>query len=232
MTEDGWLNGTNPHTMLAGMPEALSPRQHRLFLCACCRRLWHWVENTEAARAVEVAELFADDFSTKEELAHAMNGARRTARTHFAKWQSTQDYRDYIVHMHANACFVAAHAHLGNDNFFAQTYAYEQCRSAVWGQNGWHTYSEQESARQAGMLREIVGNPFRAVTFNSAWRTETAVSLARQMYELREFSAAPILADALQDADCDNEELLAHLRDGTQTHLRGCWAIDLVLGKW
>ena len=51
------------------------------------------------------------------------------------------------------------------------------------------------------------------------------------MYESRDFSAMPILADALQDAGCDNDDILNHLRDATATHVRGCWALDLVLGK-
>ncbi|MCI0699875.1 MAG: hypothetical protein L0241_02155, partial [Planctomycetia bacterium] len=63
------------------------------------------------------------------------------------------------------------------------------------------------------------------------WRTDTALSLARQMYESREFSAMPILADALQDAGCENEDILNHCRDTSQVHVRGCWVVDLVLGK-
>jgi hypothetical protein len=80
-------------------------------------------------------------------------------------------------------------------------------------------------------IREIFGHPFRPVAFDPAWRTDTALTLAKQMYDAREFSATPILADALQDAGCDAEELLSHLRDPSATHVRGCWAIDLVLGK-
>jgi len=57
------------------------------------------------------------------------------------------------------------------------------------------------------------------------------VSLARGMYEGRDFSAMPILADALQDAGCENADVLSHCRDEKQTHVRGCWALDLVLGK-
>jgi hypothetical protein len=78
---------------------------------------------------------------------------------------------------------------------------------------------------------EVFGNPFRKVKFAPAWRTDTAVTLARQMYEAREFSAMPILADALQDAGCDNEDVLNHCRAAEQTHVRGCWVIDLVLEK-
>ena len=51
------------------------------------------------------------------------------------------------------------------------------------------------------------------------------------MYESRDFAAMPILADALQDAGCDNPDLLAHCRDPQQVHVRGCWVVDLVLGK-
>jgi hypothetical protein len=51
------------------------------------------------------------------------------------------------------------------------------------------------------------------------------------MYESRDFSAMPILADALQDAGCDNDDILSHCRDTSLTHVRGCWVVDLVLGK-
>jgi hypothetical protein len=82
----------------------------------------------------------------------------------------------------------------------------------------------------ADRLRDIFGNPFRPVAFSPEWRTDTAVTLARQMYESREFSAMPILADALQDAGCDSAEILDHCR-GPGPHVRGCWVVDLVLGK-
>ena len=86
-------------------------------------------------------------------------------------------------------------------------------------------------AQQGAILRDIFGNPFRTVAFSSDWRTDTAVSLAKQMYAAREFSAMPILADALQDAGCDNEDVLSHCRDTNQVHVHGCWVCDLVLGK-
>jgi hypothetical protein len=79
-------------------------------------------------------------------------------------------------------------------------------------------------------LRDIFGNPFRPVAFAPAWRTDTAVTLARMMYESRDFSAMPILADALQDAGCDNDDVLNHCQ-GDGPHVRGCWVVDLILGK-
>jgi hypothetical protein len=93
------------------------------------------------------------------------------------------------------------------------------------------TVSASEQLLRARLLRDIFGNPFRSVTFSPAWRTDTAVSLAKPMYDTREFSAMPILADALQDAGCDNEGILNHCRDVNQVHVRGCWVVDLVLEK-
>jgi hypothetical protein len=80
-------------------------------------------------------------------------------------------------------------------------------------------------------LRDIFGNPFRPVSFPPVWRTDTAIALARNMYESRDFSAMPILADALQDAGCDSAAILDHCRSAEQLHVRGCWVVDLVLGK-
>jgi hypothetical protein len=88
---------------------------------------------------------------------------------------------------------------------------------------------EVARARHADLLRCIFGNPFRPRTFSPSWRTDTAVALARQMYDSRDFGAMPILADAIQDAGCDNEEILSHCR-GPGPHVRGCWVADLVLG--
>jgi hypothetical protein len=81
------------------------------------------------------------------------------------------------------------------------------------------------------LTRDIFGNPFRPVAFSPTWRTDTAIALARQMYESRDFGAMPILADALQDAGCDNDDILSHCRDANQPHVRGCWVLDLLLGK-
>jgi hypothetical protein len=82
----------------------------------------------------------------------------------------------------------------------------------------------------AEVLRDIYGNPFRPLTTDPRWLTSTAVSLARAMYESRDFGATPVLADALEEAGCDNADLLAHCR-GDGPHVRGCWVVDLVLGK-
>jgi hypothetical protein len=91
--------------------------------------------------------------------------------------------------------------------------------------------ARDQEAVLLGLLHDIVDDPFRSVTFDPSWRTDTVLTLTRQMYEAREFSTMPILADALQDAGCEDEAILAHSRDPRQVHVRGCWVVDLVLGK-
>ncbi|VTU01523.1 Uncharacterized protein (Fragment) OS=uncultured bacterium PE=4 SV=1 [Gemmataceae bacterium] len=81
------------------------------------------------------------------------------------------------------------------------------------------------------LMHEVIGNPFWPVVFSSKWRTSTAVAIAQGMYESRDFGAMPILADALQDAGCDSDDVLDHCRDPERVHVRGCWVVDLVLGK-
>ncbi|MBN9522996.1 hypothetical protein J0H58_31535 [bacterium] len=87
-----------------------------------------------------------------------------------------------------------------------------------------------EQAAQAALLRDILGNPFRPVAFDPTWRTEAVVALARGVYDDRAFDRLPVLADALEDAGCADADVLTHCR-GDGPHVRGCWVVDLILGK-
>jgi hypothetical protein len=82
----------------------------------------------------------------------------------------------------------------------------------------------------AANIRDIFGNPFGHTTLNPSWLTSTILALGQQMYDSRDFSPMPILADALQDAGCDSGEMLNHCR-GEGVHIRGCWVIDLLTGR-
>jgi hypothetical protein len=81
------------------------------------------------------------------------------------------------------------------------------------------------------LFREVFGNPFRSAPISPAWLTSTVVALARGIYEEKAFDRMPILADALQDAGCDNEDILTHCRETSVAHVRGCWVVDRILGK-
>jgi hypothetical protein len=89
---------------------------------------------------------------------------------------------------------------------------------------------QAEERYQAGIAFDLFHLRRLAVHVDPAWRTSTAVTLAVHIYETRDFSVMPILADALQDAGCDSDDILGHCR-GPGPHVRGCWVVDLVLGK-
>ena len=114
-----------------------------------------------------------------------------------------------------------------------------EAHNGIWDSLFGIAHSASRSARmepdwkawERALALELVGpNPFRPIAFSPEWRTDTAASLARHMYESHEFGAMPILADALQDAGCDSDPILNHCRS-EGPHVRGCWVVDLVLGK-
>jgi hypothetical protein len=80
------------------------------------------------------------------------------------------------------------------------------------------------------LLREVLGNPFRPVTPNRAWQTPAVQGLASGILNDNAFDRMPVLADALEEAGCDNADILSHCRS-EGPHVEGCWAIDLLLGK-
>jgi hypothetical protein len=80
------------------------------------------------------------------------------------------------------------------------------------------------------LTRDVLGNPFRSVTIERAWRSANVVGLAQSISESRAFERLPILADALEDAGCDNADILNHCRQPGE-HVRGCWVVDLILQK-
>jgi hypothetical protein len=87
-----------------------------------------------------------------------------------------------------------------------------------------------EEATQAELLRCVTGNPFAPVRLDPRWITSTAQGLAYGIYEERAFDRLPVLADSLEDAGCEDVEILSHCRSGG-AHCLGCWVVDLVLGK-
>lgn len=86
-----------------------------------------------------------------------------------------------------------------------------------------------EESVQCDLIRDVVQHPDLAATIAPAWKTETVVSLARGIYDQRAFDRMPILADALEEAGCDDSTILHHCR-ADSLHVRGCWVVDQVLG--
>ena len=83
------------------------------------------------------------------------------------------------------------------------------------------------------VVRDIFGNPFRPAAVDPAWlrwNDGTAVAIAQKMYDDRDFTSMPVLADALEEAGCTNADILEHCRRPGE-HVRGCWVVDLLLRK-
>ncbi len=217
MTEAEWLDETDPTKMLEFLSSSGSPRKFRLYACACCRIVWKRLEFAICQHIVEVSERYADGVATEDERLAVciMNNSmlKGVSRTN----------RDPRVN-----AFLASRATAYHND---ATYV-----SAIEAQNNSHRLIADENWQtRAGLpfseiLRDIFGNLFRPVAFDPAWRTSTAISIAEGIYNDRAFDRLPILADALQDAGCENADLLNHLR-GEGPHVKGCWALDLVLGK-
>ena len=104
--------------------------------------------------------------------------------------------------------------------------------AAAAKENRWQDDASRREAyeEQAVLLRDTFGNPFRSAPVDPAWRTPTATAIAQSIYDERRFRDLPILADALEEAGCTNHEVLRHCREPGE-HVRGCWVVDLVLGK-
>jgi hypothetical protein len=105
-------------------------------------------------------------------------------------------------------------------------------REAKYPNAGWMPHREAIDIIERCLqeYRCLLGDPRHPIALNPSWLTSTVTALARQMYESRDFSVMPILADALQDAGCEDAAILDHCR-GPGPHVRGCWVVDLVLGK-
>ena len=212
MTEREWFRSAEALAMVELAPR-LSARRERLLACALARLVWDDLLDRRSRRAVEIAERFAEGTATERQLRLAKGKAHRVGADMSGRPPEAQRI--------AEAC-VATLSCVEDPGF---TVASCEMLSMVF-------VGKPDRLRAvADLVREVTGSLSRPVVFSPSWRTGTAVLLAQQMYDSREFGAMPILADALQDAGCDNEEVLDHCRDVGPPHVRGCWVVDLVLGR-
>ena len=238
MTEAEWLAANSPWRMLRSLQFTQSDRKQRLAAVAICRHIWHLLTDERSRHAVLVGERYADGLAEKQELL----GADTDADAACHETPSCEARAAWFVS--SDTCYYLRNEGMPRiDNHHRGPLPQEVSTQAidavlhsklVVAPAMYTTWVEDEVAEQAAhiaLIREIFGNPFRPVAVNPEWRTSTVMQLARGIYDNRNFSDLPILADALQDAGCDCDDILNHLRDANATHVRGCWALDLVLGK-
>ena len=234
MTEGEWLACGEPDRLLGFIGAKADERKLRLFAIACVRRVLHLLTDERSREALLFAQAHEDE-PTRMIGRSAAHATATEVSTDIARFfgqdlltppTNPRSRGTWIQHRAANAAALVIAASAAHAARMSSIHA----AIALQLDSEWESPKE-ERARQAALLRDVLGNPFRPVTFDPAWRTSDAVLLARGMYESRDFGAMPILADALQDAGCTSDDLLNHLRDPNATHVRGCWALDLVLGK-
>jgi len=195
-----------------------SERKLRLFSVGCCRLLFRVVQvRSVSRRAVEMAEAYADGLASAAEMAEVCCYANSTAE-HACRdvaESETGIVRADCTALNAAWAMAEYRTHPPDHNALSPIF---------------RAHVQAEQAFQCGYLRDIFGNPFRPVAFDPTWLTSDVQLLARDIYSERAFDRMPILADALQEAGCTNEDILNHCRETSITHVRGCWVADLVLG--
>jgi hypothetical protein len=245
MTESEWLTGTDFTAHVQYACECLSLRRQRLLAAGFCRAVEHLFDHPDLANALAVIELAADGVAAPGALESARQRCREIAVEARDAYDAATDRGsgEGLEHsVRSELAWVVARAAAGPMPVPVEKVGRDAAAAAVQARTGtglmvpvasaeFDAAAFEQSLVMRAVVWEVVGNPFRPVNWNSLWRTDTVLSLARQMYKSRDFSAMPILADALQDAGCDNDDVLNHCRDPRAIHVRGCWVIDCIFGK-
>jgi hypothetical protein len=225
MDEMEWLKSTEIEPMVRHLwRTGVGPngRKMRLFACACCRQMWRLVKDERSRAAVETSELYADGKATAKGLAAAAREANRAADELAFEASVSMRLAKWAARDAATTAWWAAQRHLD----VLETA--KAAQSAV-------TYTPDRPKDQGLLLRDIFGNPFRPAPSieraTLAWNDSTVVRLATAIYEERSFDRMAILADALEEAGCEDSEIPGHCRQLGAVHVRGCHVIDWLLGK-
>lgn len=207
-----------------GVP--IRERKWRLFLVACLRRVWHVFKDERCLRLVDAVEQRADGVITQEQLDQLWLEAGEPP------CEDNGDPDDCPPDRRAAACAAQALGNAAN----ATVQSFEGYCGGGWAADAADDL-EVEKQFQIDLVGEIFGNPFRPVTLNMSWQTPTVVALAHATYEnylLPDRTLDPtrlaVLADALEEAGCTDADVLGHIRSAG-AHVRGCWVVDLLLGK-
>jgi hypothetical protein len=215
MTEQEWLATERPwlmlHTIQSSRP---SERKVRLFNAAICRRFWdHLPESSQAI--LSESEALADGLvQATDEMALCWQANEIVAP--FDRQYPTKQFPSDEVRIQRWAAVAVCYAVLPNDLWGAV---------AALGE-----ISPIEKEPYSIIFRDVFANPFRPVVLDHSWLTPKAVALAQQIYDNRAFDRLPVLAGALEEAGCQDEDTLAHCR-APGPHVRGCWVVDLILDK-
>jgi hypothetical protein len=230
--------------MLVFIRGKVSDRKLRLIAVACHRRIWHLLSDRGVCRkTIEFAERFADGLASRNDLhGHAWgkpgsafsvvlykawDAAENSLLVGAGKVQQAVLRMDPEIYKNWEDAFNTA----GKDHSLGEAMKIADAASPIeWVAKGKAAWAKEQEA-QCKVFREVFGPlPFRSVWLDPSFLTPKVKGVAKATYDDRAFDDLPILADALEEAGCDNDEILSHCR-GPGPHVRGCWVVDLLLGK-
>jgi hypothetical protein len=213
LTERQWLTIFNPRVLLRALPVGVSARKQRLFALACCRRVEHQFNHPLSQRALDLMEEHLAGRATEKELTEL-------SRRLWNECNARSGYHGPVADPEVIPGLIAA-CELMRKVWPARVCADTSSMGAD---------PNTEWLLQGACLKCIFGNPFRPVTLAADWRTPNVTAFAQAVYDDNAFDRLPILADALEEAGCDNAEVLHHCRE-PGAHVRGCWVVDQLLEK-
>lgn len=233
MTEQEWLTCNDSGKMFEVFGGVFGKMRHdsrlRRFAVECCRRVRHLLTEKVFLTAADAGEAFADDPCNKKSTIKLMAESALFGCRHVRRFAFTADRHQ----LHAARAAIATCA---ETDWQAASHAMRESAQAV-NQIASDRNDPVELQYQAMLLRCIVGNPFRPVTFNPAWVTPTVQALADAVYQNWKLPSGhldaerlAVLADALEDAGCDKADILNHYRQPGE-HVRGCWILDAILRR-
>lgn len=230
MTEAEWMAVTEPRLLVDWLFfDALSSdRKLRLFSVACCEPLRNLVSNPGVLAALDLAEDFADKCIDRA----ALDVATRPLWEVYHARHNAPGGVDSVSEEADNAECACLHTSLpdvprdrdGHSDLYPPAPEVVELICRLDG-------TQSSFRRVVTLLHDVFGPlPFRNIAISPSWLTSDVQLLARRIYEDKAFDRMPLLADALQDAECGQEDILNHCRS-EGPHVRGCWVVDLVLGK-
>jgi hypothetical protein len=250
MTEAEWLACAYPEPMLRFLRGKISDRKVRLFAAACCRHVWHSLTEERSRQAVVIAEQYADGLATAAALDSARADAEAAYHTAYEAFPAEDPRVRLLEEAEQSAWDAALAAPLAavqcaqpiRGVSYAVDLSWSCVAASAWAAlaadaSAWDRAVRSEYVAQAVLLRCISGIPFRPMAENPAWRTPALLTSAQAIYDERSLPEGTLdnthvvsLPDALEEAGCTDPDILDHCR-GPGPHVRGCWVVDLLLGK-
>jgi hypothetical protein len=211
-------------------------RKLRLLAAARCRRLWPLLHDERSRAAITTAEEYADARIDSSALVKARGAADTVVAALLGQYTASADAARAAARVAADA------PHAVRTEWFDRPRRSMSGRQVGLGAGVFDVVGVVQAIRTADagaraehyhLLHDVFGNPFQPVRLDAACRTPTVGAITRAAYEERlpsgvlDNARLAILADALEEAGCTEQGVLDHLR-GPGTHVRGCWAVDLV----